>query len=347
MARWGNPVAGFEVLSRALPPTPSAAIEVLRQFNELIQPLGTRDARRAQGMSLEAMGERATGTTASRYRGEAARLYAESGDSESARRMLSRLAADSTAPRSVASDAGATLVTVLLDEGKVADAARELARPRTALTAEQLQTLNRRIALGWARTGNLDRADSAVQADSTVEGFDLAGRLKLYRGDLASARNLLRMAGPYAGTRDEATSRTAILALLQPIEEDSLPELGRAMLHLEQRDTAKAITELTDLAGRLPLEAGGSDLRLQVGRLQRAQGKAADAEQSFRKAMENKTGASAPAAALELARILAATNRQAEGVALLEQLILDHPESAVIPQARRLLDEIRGAVPRT
>jgi hypothetical protein len=63
--------------------------------------------------------------------------------------------------------------------------------------------------------------------------------------------------------------------------------------------------------------------------------------------MENKTGASAPAAALELARILAATNRQAEGVALLEQLILDHPESAVIPQARRLLDEIRGAVPRT
>lgn len=347
MARWGSPVAGFEVLSRALPPTPSAAIEVLRQFNELIQPLGTRDARRAQGMSLEAMGERASGTTASRYRGEAARLYAESGDSESARRMLGRLAADSTAPRSVASDAGATLVTVLLDEGKVADAARELARHRTALTAEQLQTLNRRIALGWARTGNLDRADSAVQADSTVEGFDLAGRLKLYRGDLASARTLLQMAGPYAGTRDEATSRTAILALLQPIEEDSLPELGRAMLHLEQRDTAKAIAELTELAGKLPLEAGGSDLRLQVGRLQRAQGKAADAEQSFRKAMENKTGASAPAAALELARILAATNRQAEGVALLEQLILDHPESAVIPQARRLLDEIRGAVPRT
>ena len=347
MARWGDPIGGFAVLNKALPPTPTAAIEILRQFNDLVQPLATTDARKAQGLAMEAMAGLTTGPGAARYRAEAARLYAESGDRGAARRMLSLLAADANSPRSVAADAGATLVTVLLDEGKVEEAARELNKNRAALSADQLVLLNRRLALGWARNGNLDRADSVVMSDSTVEGFDLAGRLKLYRGDLATASMFLRMAGPYAGSRDAATSRTALLALLQPIEADSLPELGSAMLHLEQADTTKAVRELSDLAGRLPAEAGGAELRLQVGRLEWAQGHTAEAERSFRQAAAAKVEATVPAAALELARLLAATNRQAESQALLEQLILDHPDSAVIPQARRLLDELRGAVPRT
>jgi thioredoxin-like negative regulator of GroEL len=347
MARWGDPIGGFGVLNRALPPTPTAAIEILRQFNDLVQPLATSDARKAQGLTMEAMAGLTSGPVAARYRVEAARLYAESGDRGAARRMLSLLAADANSPRSVAADAGATLVTVLLDEGKVDDAARELDRNRAALSADQLLMLNRRLAMGWARNGNLDRADSVAMNDSTVEGFDLAGRLKLYRGDLATARTMLRMAGPYAGNRDEATSRTALLALMQPIEEDSLPELGRAMLHLEQHDTTKAVAELSDLAKSLPAEAGGAELQLQVGRLEWAQGHTVEAERSFRQAAAAKVEATVPAAALELARLLAATNRQAEGQALLEQLILDHPESAIIPQARRLLDELRGAVPRT
>lgn len=347
MARWGDPIGGFEVLNRALPPTQTAAIEILRQFNDLVQPLATREARKAQGLTMEAMAGRTAGPVAARYRVEAARLYAESGDRDSARRMLSLLAADANSPRSVAADAGATLVTVLLDEGKVDEAARELANNRAALSADQLLVLNRRLAMGWARNGNLDRADSVLTSDSTVEGYDLAGRLKLYRGDLATARTMFRMAGPYAGSRDEATSRTALLALLQPIEEDSLPELGRAMLHLEQKDTTKAVRELSDLANTLPAEAGGAELRLQVGRLEWAQGHTVEAERSFRLAAAAKVEATVPAAALELARLLAATNRQAESQTLLEQLILEHPESAVIPQARRLLDELRGAVPRT
>jgi hypothetical protein len=32
---------------------------------------------------------------------------------------------------------------------------------------------------------------------------------------------------------------------------------------------------------------------------------------------------------------------------MLEHLILTYPESALVPQARRLLDQTRGAVPRT
>jgi tetratricopeptide (TPR) repeat protein len=346
-ARWGNPVAGFRLLAGALPRSNPQAIDVLRQFLDVVQPLDTREARRAQGMTLEAMAGRTTGQQASRYRLDAARVYADAGDGESAHRMLSALATDPEAPRGVASDASGTLVTVLLEEGKVEQAARELAQHRAALSPEQYQTLSRKLAMGWARGGNLDRADQAIAGDSTVEGLDVAGRLKLFRGDLVAANTFLRSAGPFAGTRDESTSRAALLALLQPIEQDSLPELGAALLDLERRDTAKAIVGLDRLAGRLPAEAGGAELRLQVGRLQRARGQNAEAERSFRAAGAAGARATTPAASLELARLLLALGRKSESQETLEQLILDHPQSAVTPQARRLLDEIRGAVPRT
>ena len=346
-ARWGNPVAGFRLLSGALPRPNPQALEVLRQFLDVVQPLDTREARQAQGMAYEAMAARTTGQQASRHRLDAARVYADAGDGESAHRMLSALATDPNAPRGVAADAGGTLVTVLLDEGKVEQASRELSQHREALSPEQYQTLSRKLAMGWARAGNLDRADAAIAGDSTVEGLDIAGRLKLYRGDMVAANTLLRLAGPFAGSRDESTSRTAILALLQPIEADSLPELGAALLELERRDTAKAIAGLDRLAGKLAPAAGGAELRLQVGRLQRAVGQNAEAERSFRAAAAAGARSTTPAAFLELSRLLFALGRKAESQTTLEQLILEHPESAVTPQARRLLDEIRGAVPRT
>ena len=77
-------------------------------------------------------------------------------------------------------------------------------------------------------------------ADSTVDGLALAGRLRLYRGDLAGAVERFKAAGPYAGDRSEATQRTSMLALLQPIEADSLGRAGAALLLLERGDTAEA-----------------------------------------------------------------------------------------------------------
>jgi len=56
---------------------------------------------------------------------------------------------------------------------------------------------------------------------------------------------------------------------------------------------------------------------------------------------------SAPAASLALGRLLLETDRAAAAVQVLEQLILSYPESALVPQARRTLDQARGAVPRT
>ena len=54
-----------------------------------------------------------------------------------------------------------------------------------------------------------------------------------------------------------------------------------------------------------------------------------------------------PAANLALAELLISSHREDEAVQVLEQLILAYPKSALVPQARRKLDEARGAVPRT
>ena len=57
--------------------------------------------------------------------------------------------------------------------------------------------------------------------------------------------------------------------------------------------------------------------------------------------------ATAPAAELDLARLLVALHRGPEAIAQLEHLILTYPLSAMIPEARHLLDAVRGAVPAT
>jgi TolA-binding protein len=55
----------------------------------------------------------------------------------------------------------------------------------------------------------------------------------------------------------------------------------------------------------------------------------------------------AAASLLHLARAAAARGRAAAAVRSLERLILDYPESALAPEARRELDRVRGLVPRS
>jgi hypothetical protein len=53
----------------------------------------------------------------------------------------------------------------------------------------------------------------------------------------------------------------------------------------------------------------------------------------------------APVAELELARLMLAAARRSEAQGMLEHLILTYPASAVVPEARRVLDVVKGAVP--
>ncbi|MBA3760093.1 MAG: hypothetical protein H0X07_06125 [Gemmatimonadales bacterium] len=346
-ARWGDPLGGFGVLTTVLPADRVQAIAVLRGLLDQLRTLRTPGARRTEGMVLEAIAARSPEVQASRTRLEAAQAYTAAGDRAAARRMLGGLADNRATPRSVASDAATTLVGVLIDEGKLAEATGRLAELRPTLSADDYDAIRRRIAFGWMKQGNLERADSAIAADSSVEGLALSGHIHLYQGDIGRAVELFKEAGPYAGDRAEATHRTTLLALLQPLDRDSMPELGQALLQLEQGDTAEAAAGLERVAAGLPASHGGAELYLLAGRLSAASGKPVEAERLLRAAAVKEAPSTAPAAELALAELLISGRRGAEAVEILEHLILTYSRSALVPQARRKLDEARGAVPET
>lgn len=349
-ARWGDPLGAHRTLTAALPADRVQSTAALRGLLDQLRLQRSAAAKQAQGRVLEALAERSPQVQASRLRLEAGQAYSAAGDRESARRMLAGLADDRAAPSSVASDAATSLVGVLISEGKLDEAGQRLTERRGTLSADEYDILKRRIALAWLRKGDLGRAETSIAGDSSVEGLALSGRIRLYRGDIAGAVDRLRAAGPYAGDRAESTQRTALLALLallQPIEEDSLPELGHALLSLEQGDSARAAPAIERVAAELTPQRGGAELHLLAGRLFAATGKSADAERLFRTAAVKEAPATAPAAELALAELLISSRRPLEAVELLEHLILTYPESALVPQARRRLDEARGAVPKT
>ena len=58
-------------------------------------------------------------------------------------------------------------------------------------------------------------------------------------------------------------------------------------------------------------------------------------------------GAAPAAAELAWARLLRRRGEAAAAVQHLEHLILTYPESAVVPQARRELDQAKGAIPKS
>jgi predicted Zn-dependent protease len=101
------------------------------------------------------------------------------------------------------------------------------------------------------------------------------------------------------------------------------------------------------VAAELPPRQGRAELYLLAGRLYSATGQTAEAERLLRAAAVKEAPSTAPAAELALAELLISTRRGGEAVQILEHLILTYPESALVPQARRKLDEARGAVPRT
>ena len=261
--------------------------------------------------------------------------------------MLAGLADDRNAPEGISAGAATTLVNVLIAEGKLDEAGRRLSEIQPTTAVDELAGLRRRLVLGWVRAGQLTRADSTLGADSTVEGSALRGEIQLYQGDVAGAIESFKAAGPYAGERVGATQRTALLALLQPMEADSLPALGRALLVLAQGDTSDAAARLERAAADLPPAKGGAEVRLLAGRLYGQVGKPGDAERLFREAAAPDAPGTAPAAELALAELLIEQGRSADAIPRLEHLILTYPESALVPEARRRLDQARGAVPKT
>lgn len=347
-ARWGDPLGAFEAMMHALPSVPAQQLEVLQGFLEQVRNETTPPYQLAQARTLEALGARwANAAQKARYRLDAARAYAAAGDRPSARRMLSQLAGDPSTGPAVAAGASATLVDLLVKEGKPSEAAVELDRLRGTLPVDEHLRLRRAVAARWGQEGEIARAETLLKADSSVDALALLGRFRLYQGDLKGVSDLWREAGPFAGTREEATERAAILALLQPIGPDTLAPLGRAFQRLDRGDTLAAAAAFAEVGRDLPPDGGRADVLLFGGRLYAAAESEVEAEALLKAAVLKEAPATAAAALLELGRLYVRQERRNDAVAVLEQMILEYSGSALIPQGRRLLDQARNAVPRT
>ena len=345
MIRWGEPVAGVRRLVAALPRSGGESVAALQEVLEELRPGQGSETRLARAAIQEALADRSTGPDRTRFRLDAAQSFADAGDQVAARRLLATLAADSAATPILAASATSTLVGVLVDEGKVEEADRRYRELAPHLGSEDRERLALRIAQAWIRGGRLARADSLIVADSSVDALAVRGRIALFRGDLATARSMLSDAGPFTGERAVATERVGVLGLLQVIEDDSLPALGEAFYLLERQDSAGAATDFEKLARLLPPDHGGAELLLLGGKIRSGLGQAVAAERIFREVVTQAVPASAAAAELALAELLFRTGKRDQAIVALEHLLVTWPGSAVVPQARRLLDVARGAVP--
>jgi len=136
--------------------------------------------------------------------------------------------------------------------------------------------------------------------------------------------------------------------LLEQINAARSPDLGAAMLLLARRDSAAAISGLRRAADRLKGDPGRPDVLLLAGQIaaRMGEGHQSTASDLFEQVVRSDSGAAAPAAELEWARLLLRQSKPQEAVNHLEHLILTYPTSAVVPDARRELERAKGAIPR-
>jgi tetratricopeptide (TPR) repeat protein len=347
-ARWGDPLGAFDALMKALPGPVPQQLDALQAFLELVRIDPGTSYQLAQAKTLEALSERwVNPPQKARFTLDAARAYVAAGQKDAARRMLTRIAGDGDIAPAVAGGATATLIELLLAENAVAEASAQLEKYRATLPVEDYLRLRRGVAGRWAQGGDLARAESLLAPDSSIEAMALRGRFRLYAGDIKGTSDLWKAAGPYAGSREAATDRAAILALLQPIGAESVPQLGAAFRQLDSGDSTAAAAAFALAAESVPAEAGRPEVQLYAARIYAALNQDPEAERLMRSAVVKDSPATAAAALLELGRLQVRADRRDDARLTLEQMILDYPTSPLVPQARRLLDQARNAVPRT
>jgi len=230
-------------------------------------------------------------------------------------------------------------VRALAALGRPATAERLVTSYERWLTPTSRATLARSIAFGWVRIGDMGRARTALTvAGPDADSSDAAGWLALYAGDLVTARRLLRTGG------DASPELALALGTVARVKGDSSIALGQAFLKLARGDTAGAATALVESSDKLPDVA--SLLLYTAGQLRAAQKNDAQAIPLYQRVVEQYAmTAEAPSAELEWARALRRRGDTASAAQRLEHLILTYPQSALVPQARRDLEQTRQAIP--
>ena len=187
--------------------------------------------------------------------------------------MLGGLADDRAVPSAIASDAGATLVDVLISEGKLAEADRRLRELRPQLNSDEFDSLRRKLASAWIKAGELARADSTIAADSSVEGLALSGRVRLYQGDIRarSSGSGPRGRTPATGRRPPGEPRCS--RCCSPSRPTAIPSWGMRCSCWSRATPPRRAARWSSSASALPPQQGGAELNLLAGRLLLARGR--------------------------------------------------------------------------
>jgi tetratricopeptide (TPR) repeat protein len=346
---WNLPDRAWAVLRAALPSDAAERRSALQGFADRARAQDGQGPQKVAAAALERVAADLPPVEASRYRIESARAFAAAGDPASARRLLRQMADDPLAPPDVVQSATTTLVELYARDRDPAEAARLLQQQQGRLPGTELARLGLLIARGWIAAGQLTNADAAIAADSSLAADEVRGWTALYRGDLAQARERLRSGiGPTRGAEaGRNVERAAVLSLLQAVKADTARALGAALYLAARGDTVRSARALVDVA-----RAAAGDVQAEVlayaARYTAAAGDPAGAEALWSEiATAHRESAPAATALLALARLMAARGDSAGAARHLEALILEYPASALVPEARRELDRVRGLVPRS
>jgi tetratricopeptide (TPR) repeat protein len=339
---WGQPNEAWAAMEPTLVPPDSEAPAALRRFADLAGALTTPEGHRVRGLALARWADMMPGSSG-HARAEAVRELLDGGDKAAARRVLEAHSDSNGA-------AQAALIQLLIADNQMDLAEERLTATATAITADDRAALRLDLARARIARGELDRATAALGDDSSVAAIAQRGWIALYRGNLKSAMDAFRAAGPYATDRAAATDRTAMMAMLQRIQQESSPELGAALLTLARGDSVAAIVALRRAAARLPEQGGRLEILLVAGQV--AAQKGADQEPTAIALFDEIVrvggeGAAPPAAELEWGRLLVRNGRSADAIPHLEHVILTYPNSAFVPEARRVLERAKGAIPKS
>jgi len=340
---WNEPGRAWALLSAELPAAGPLQAEVLQSFANRARSLDGPGARHAAAAAYEMLAALQPPPAAVETRLASARAYADAGEAAAAQRVLRPLVADPDA--ATRASAVAALIELQVRAGDPAAAAQQLEANAAALLGTQRESLGRIIAAGWLRRGDLDHAAAAVAGDSSLGALEIRGWIELYRGNLAAGAQALRSTGAMGDDGGGAAARAATVTLVEAVDRDTLPALGAALLLAARGDSLAASRALVPLARGLGSD-GEPALLAWAARYATAGRDAAGAEALWREIAERfPTSIQAPVADLALARALAARGDLQGARARLEAMILAHPESALVPEARRELDRVRGMVP--
>lgn len=223
--------------------------------------------------------------------------------------------------------------------GQPAEAERMVQAFDRFLSPGAHNSLVRTIAWGWVRTGDMNRARAALAATGAEgDSSDAAGWLALYDGNLKTARTLLR------GGTESSPELALALGIIARVKTDTAPAIGRAFLALARNDSAAAAAEFVNAAEKTP--GVRSALLLTAAQIQSARRNDAEAMALWKRILETeKDSPEAPQAELEWARTLRRKGDPAGAKAHLEHLILAYTSSALVPQARRELEQVNSAIP--